>query len=346
MALWIQTISAKIFGFSGLSLLLPEALAGVASVALLYFLVQRASSARWPAFVAALALALTPIAVAVERTNNTDTWLMFTLLLAAWAMTLATEKGRFALLALGLALVGVAFNIKMLAAFVVLPTFYLLYLVAAPLKWQKRLLHLAPGQRGAARVALSWPLAVDLTPADQRPWVGGSQTNSVLDLALDYNGLGRVTGNEGAGGGPGGWRRSGGRPGDFATSATPGNLPRPRTASGGQPGRSTRNAGPAASLAAWRQHPERRRRWPRGRAAACSAPGFAGPLRLFTGGELAEQWSWLFPLALLGLLAAVLACGASCPSSRAVRRCSSGAAGWSPTASSSAWPRASSTPTT
>src|SRR5438552_8279838 len=113
VALWVQAISAKIFGFSGLSLLLPEALAGVASVALLYFLVRRIFGTL-AGFLAATALAITPIAVAVERSNNTDALLMFTLLLAAWAITWATEMGRFKLLALIMALVGVAFIIKML----------------------------------------------------------------------------------------------------------------------------------------------------------------------------------------------------------------------------------------
>src|SRR5689334_17516641 len=119
VALWVQALSVKLFGFNSLALLVPEALAGVASVALLYFLVKRLFGPL-AGFIAALALALTPIAVAVERTNNTDTWLMFTLLLAAWALTLATEQSRFRLLALSMALVGVAFNIKMLAAWVVL----------------------------------------------------------------------------------------------------------------------------------------------------------------------------------------------------------------------------------
>jgi Dolichyl-phosphate-mannose-protein mannosyltransferase len=132
VALWMQAISAKIFGFGGPALLVPVALAGVASVALLYFLVKRIFGPL-AGFAAALALALNPIAVAVERSNNTDTWLMFTLLLAAWVITRATEKGAFRLLALSMALVGVAFNVKMLEAWIVLPTFFLLYLAAAPL---------------------------------------------------------------------------------------------------------------------------------------------------------------------------------------------------------------------
>jgi len=237
----------------------------------------------------ALALALTPIAVAVERTNNTDSFLMLTLLLAAWALTIASEKGRLALLMLALGLVGVGFNIKMLAAFVVLPAFYLFYLVAASVPWQKRFLHLALGSIVLFAVALSWPLAVDLTPADQRPWVGGSQQNNVLDLALNYNGLGRVTGNEGAGGGFNGQRppngfqiprgifpnfgsgRGGGGRGGFGVPIGPG----PQGGPGG---------------------------------AGMFGAGSPGDTRLFTG-MMAGQWSWLFPLALFGVVVTIANAG-------------------------------------
>lgn len=305
VALWVQAISAKLFGFSSLSLLAPQALAGTASVALLYFLVRRVFGTL-AAFVAALALAITPIAVAVERTNNTDTMLMFMLLLAAWAITLATEKGQFKLLALSLALVGVAFNVKMLAAFVVLPVFYLLYFVAAPLKWHKRILHLALGSLVVFGVALSWTFAVDLTPPDQRPWVGGSQSNSVLELELGYNGLGRVTGNEQIGGrgfGGGGQRPPGGfmPPAGGFPGGAPGSVPGTggNQASGGVPPPPGGFGGGGRG----------------GIGGGAGGPGVAGmfgagvaePLRLFVGGELAEQWSWLFPLALFGVLAAVLA---------------------------------------
>src|SRR5439155_9684801 len=108
VALWVQAISAKLFGFSSLSLLMPEALAGVASVALVYYLVRRIFGAL-AAFVAAMALAVTPIAVAVERTNGVDSILVLTLLLAAWAISLASERGSLELFALSVALVGVAF---------------------------------------------------------------------------------------------------------------------------------------------------------------------------------------------------------------------------------------------
>jgi 4-amino-4-deoxy-L-arabinose transferase-like glycosyltransferase len=304
VALWIQAISAKLFGFSSLSLLLPEALAGVASVALLYYLVRRLFGPL-AAFVAALALALTPIAVAVERTNNTDTWLMFTLLLAAWALSIATERGRLGLLALSLALVGVAFNIKMLAAFVVLPAFYLLYLVAARVGWQRRILHLALGSVVVFGVALSWPLAVQLVPPDQRPWVGGSQRNSVLDLALNYNGLGRVTGDEqlgGRGGNPGGLGRGQrprgnfqpGGPGGFQPGpggsfqpGGPGSLPNFGGNPGGNPGGGRPMGGPP------------------GGAGGMFGAGQPGAERLFTG-LMAGQWSWLFPLGVFGVIASIL----------------------------------------
>jgi 4-amino-4-deoxy-L-arabinose transferase-like glycosyltransferase len=292
VALWIQALSAKIFGFSGPALLLPEALAGVASVALLYFLVKRIFGPL-AGFIAAVALALTPIAVAVERSNNTDTWLMFTLLLAAWAITLATEQGRFRLLALSMALVGVAFNIKMLEAWIVLPGFFLLYLVAAPLSWKKRLLHLTLAGVIALSVSLSWAVAVDLTPASLRPYVGGSQTNSVLELALGYNGLGRITGQ---GEGMGGGNRSGSvaDPGAFTpptglqgTTGTPGEFTPPQngTPAGQVPGR-TGQGGP-------------------GGVGGSFNTGTPGVFRLVNS-ELAAQWSWLLPLAGVGLLVAGL----------------------------------------
>lgn len=313
VSLWIQTISAKIFGFSPLSILLPEALAGIASVAIVYFLVRRIFGTM-AGFVAALALALTPIAVAVERTNNTDSWLMLFLLLAAWAISLATEKSSLRYLALSMALVGVAFNVKMLAAFVVLPAFYLLYFLASAAKWPVRVLHLALASVVLFGVALSWPLAVDLTPADQRPWVGGSQVNSVLDLALGYNGLGRVNGNEGTG--------RGGIAGGRVGPGVPGNLPNfgPGNGGNGNPnpfgfgngGRGNGGQFPRGGQG----NPQ-----PFGNGGGQQRGGFAGgggpaganmfgagqpgATRLFTG-LMAEQWSWLFPLAAFGVLVAAL----------------------------------------
>src|SRR5215470_14236729 len=120
VALWIQVASVKLFGFHPLSVLVPQAIEGVAAVALLYHLVQRRFGAA-AGLLAALFLALTPVSVAIDRSSNTDSCLVLVLLLAAWALTLAVERGSWRLLALAMGLVGLGFNVKMLAAFVVLP---------------------------------------------------------------------------------------------------------------------------------------------------------------------------------------------------------------------------------
>jgi len=142
LALWIQVASVKLFGFHALSVLVPQALEGVAAVVLLYHLVGRISGAA-AGLLAALFLALTPVSVAIDRSRNTDSCLVLVLLLAAWALTLAAERGSPGLLALAMALVGLGFNVKMLAAFVVLPTFALVYFVGAPVEWRRRVVHLA-----------------------------------------------------------------------------------------------------------------------------------------------------------------------------------------------------------
>jgi len=192
LGLWVQAASAKVFGFSGVSILAPEALAGVLAVALLYHLVARA----WgpPAgLLAALALALTPISVVVARNNTIDSLLILTLLCGAWAVTRAAATGRLRWLLLCAVIVGLGFNIKMLQAYLVVPAFALVYLLGAPLGWRARLGGLALAGVALLVVSLAWSVAVDLTPAAARPYVSDSGTNSELSLALGYNGLGRVT---------------------------------------------------------------------------------------------------------------------------------------------------------
>ncbi len=190
---WIQAASAKIFGFSGLSILLPEAIAGVLSVALLYYLVRRRFGPV-AGLIAALALAISPISVVTNRNNTIDSLLVLTLLLAGWTVSLATEKGRLRWLLLTALLIGVGFNIKTLQAYLVVPAFGLVYLLGAPLSWRKRILHLLLATLALLVVSLSWVVAVDLTPASQRPYVGSSQTNSELELAFGYNGIERLLG--------------------------------------------------------------------------------------------------------------------------------------------------------
>src|SRR5918911_402880 len=193
LGFWIETASAKLFGFSGVSLILPEALAAVLSVAVLYRLVARIWG-RGAGLLAALFLALTPVSVVTARNNTIDSLLVLTVLLAAWAVARAAETGKLRWLLLCAVLVGLGFNIKMLEAYLVVPAFGLVYLVGARASWRKRLGHLAMAAVVLLGVSLSWATAVDLTPASARPYVGSSGTNSELNLALGYNGLQRLTG--------------------------------------------------------------------------------------------------------------------------------------------------------
>src|SRR5919199_2984273 len=200
LGLWIQAASAYLFGFNGLSLLVPQALAGVLSVALLYHLVRRAFGPI-AGLLAALALAVTPISIAVQRNNLMDALLILALLLAAWAFVVAAERGSLRWLLLGSLIVGLGFNIKMLQAFLVLPAFYLLYLLGARASWRRRLLHLGAATVVLAIVSLSWAVAVDLTPSGERPYVGSSPNDSVLGLIIGYNGFDRLMGiSSGSGG--------------------------------------------------------------------------------------------------------------------------------------------------
>jgi 4-amino-4-deoxy-L-arabinose transferase-like glycosyltransferase len=190
LALWIQVTSVKLLGFRPLAVLLPQVIEGVAAVAVLSHLVRRHCG---PAagLLAGLFLALTPIAVAVDRSGNTDTGLVLVVLLASWALLVAAERRHRGFLLLAMALIGLGFNVKMLAAFVVLPTFAAVYCLGVALPWRRRLVDLALGGLVVAAVSLPWMIAYDLTPAARRPFVGSSPHNSMIDLAVGHNGVGR-----------------------------------------------------------------------------------------------------------------------------------------------------------
>jgi 4-amino-4-deoxy-L-arabinose transferase-like glycosyltransferase len=206
-SLWVMELSARVFGLNYWSVLVPQALEGVACVGVLYAAVRR-----WfgPAagLLAGAALALTPVAALMFRFNNPDALLVLLMTIAAYALTRAIEDGRTRWLALVGAMIGFGFLAKMLQAVLVVPPFAVAYLVAGPPRLGRRLLQLLAG--GAAMVLSAgwWVAAVMLTPAADRPYVGGSTSNSILQLTLGYNGLGRLSGNEtgsvGFGGGGGG----------------------------------------------------------------------------------------------------------------------------------------------
>jgi 4-amino-4-deoxy-L-arabinose transferase-like glycosyltransferase len=206
LALWLEAASAKLFGFSGTTLLLPGALAGVAAVWVLYLLVARYFG-KVAGLVAALALAVSPVSVAVNRDNNPDAVFTFLLVLAAYAGARAVESGRLRWLLTTAVVVGLAFNTKMLASLVVVPGLAAGYLFFAKLPWRTRLIRLLAAGAVLVVVSGAWIAAVDLTPANDRPYVGSTTNNSELSLAFDYNGLGRVDGQTGGtsfGGGLGG----------------------------------------------------------------------------------------------------------------------------------------------
>ena len=198
LGFWVQVLSTRIFGFSAWSLLLPEALAGVASVAVLYVLVRRVFGPV-AGLIAALALAITPISVVASRNNTIDSLLALVLLLAAWALSIAAETGRVRWLLLSALLVGLGFNIKMLEAYLVLPAFVLVYVLSAPRSLRVRLLHLALAGVVLLMVSGAWITIVDSTPASQRPYIISTEHDSELELALGYNGVNRAFG-VGAGG--------------------------------------------------------------------------------------------------------------------------------------------------
>jgi 4-amino-4-deoxy-L-arabinose transferase-like glycosyltransferase len=194
-SLWVMELSARVFGLNYWSVLLPQAAEGVASVAILHAAVRRWSG---PAagLIAAGALAVTPVATLMFRFNNPDALLVLLMTAAAYATVRATDSGRTRWIVLAGALLGFGFLTKMLQAFLVLPAFALVYLVAGPPRLGRRLWQLLAG--GAALLAAAgwWVAIVQFTPAADRPYVGGSTNDSVLQLALGYNGLGRLDGHE------------------------------------------------------------------------------------------------------------------------------------------------------
>ena len=203
MALWVQALSARVFGFGSLSLLIPQALMGVATVGLVYDLVRRRFG-RAGGFVAGLALAVTPITVAIARHNNPDALLILCCAGALWCLVRGLEDGRTRWIVLAGALVGLGFETKMAVALMVVPGIALAWLWVAPRGRGAAVRQLLAGGAALVVVGGAWPLLLALTPADQRPWVSGTSDNSILSLMLEYNGFGRLSGQAGGPAGLGG----------------------------------------------------------------------------------------------------------------------------------------------
>ncbi|MFF3308294.1 ArnT family glycosyltransferase [Streptomyces sp. NPDC002952] len=214
-ALWPMALSVRLFGLGSWAILVPEVLMGVATVGVLYAAVRRRFS---PAagLIAGAVLALTPVAALMFRFNNPDALLALLMTVTVYCVIRALEDGRTKWLVWAGVAVGLAFLTKTLQAFLILPPLAVLYAVCGPVRLRKRL-----GQLALATLALVvsggwWVAVVELWPASSRPYIGGSQNNSFLELTFGYNGLGRINGDEtgsvgggGGGGGTGQWGETG-----------------------------------------------------------------------------------------------------------------------------------------
>ncbi len=222
LALWVMGVSVRVFGLSSWSLLVPQALMGVGSVALLFATVRRTAGSAGAGLLAGAVLALTPVAALMFRFNNPDALLTLLLVGAMYATLRAVEStasgtadGRrvsapVRWLILAGTLVGLAFLTKMLQAFLVLPGFALVYMYAADTSAGRRVRHLAVAVAAILLSAGWWVAVVALWPAAGRPYIGGTTHNSILELTFGYNGFGRITGSEsGSVGGQNGWGATG-----------------------------------------------------------------------------------------------------------------------------------------
>jgi 4-amino-4-deoxy-L-arabinose transferase-like glycosyltransferase len=219
LALWVQALSARIFGFHPLSILVPQALMGAAAAGLIYDLTRRRFG-RPAGFAAGIALATTPMIVAVSRHNNPDELLILCCVAALWFALRALEDGRTRWLVLCGICVGLGFETKMGVALMVVPGIAAAYLWVAPRGRLTALRQLIAGGASLAVVGLAWPVMVMLTPAADRPWISGTSDNSIWSLIFGYNGVGRIAGQAGTpgaigGGGGGGGAAFGGSTGVF-----------------------------------------------------------------------------------------------------------------------------------
>lgn len=337
LGFWIQTISAKIFGFSGWSLLFPEALAGVISVWLLYYIVKRSFGSA-AGLISSLCLAVTPVFIATSRNNTVDNLLVLTLLFACWAISIAAEKGKLKYLIISLVLVGIGFNIKMLQAYMIGPALYITYLLSNTVSLKKRIIHLVLGTFILFAVSLSWGLIVDSVPASNRPFIGSSTNNSVMELIFGHNGLERLglsgTSTGGSAGSSGGGSRQnsqfkkGTGAGNNMPQGTPpsgdSNASMPQGTPPNNNADSNMNTPPAGNNQSNKgMGPESGMQPPSGKnfdghsdrgmggmngglAGTFGAQTPAGITRLFSKNVLSDQIVWFIPLAVFGFIAAAI----------------------------------------
>lgn len=276
-SLWVMELSTRIFGLNSWSMLVPEALEGVATVWILYITIRRWFSAR-AAILAGAVLAMTPVAALMFRFNNPDALLVLLLTASAYFFMRALEDGKTKWLVWASVLIGFGFLTKMLAAFFIIPVFVLVYLMFGPVSLGKRIVQMVISAITVVVSAGWWVAIVQLIPAVNRPYIGSSQKNSILDLIFGYNGLGRLTGNE-----------SGMSGGNGAMGAPSGNMASQASNMGA-------SSNDMASHAANMGGP--------GGGMGANFGGSTGLFRLFNS-QMGGQISWLIPAALILLVVSV-----------------------------------------
>ncbi|AUM86462.1 dolichyl-phosphate-mannose--protein mannosyltransferase [Clostridium botulinum] len=345
LGFWIQAIFAKIFGFSGWSIILPQAIAGVVSVGLIYVIVKR-SFGTAAGLISAICLAVTPVFVAVSRNNTCDNLLVLTLLLACLILSKAAEKGKLKYLLISLAIIGIGFNIKMLQAYMIIPAIYITYLLSNAVSFKKRIVHLMAGTIILILVSLSWAFIVDLIPEGNRPYVGSSTNNSVMELIIGHNGLERLgigSKSTQGGGAPGGMDGKNQQKTDGTSSATKNKNSEQTSKENGQTGGETPSIDndqmqgqlPSMDNGEMQGPPPNTQDGGKGNANPPNGDGkgpggmppgdngmqkpngggmggtFGGQevasiARLFSNNSLSDQIIWLFPLAVFGFIAAAI----------------------------------------
>ncbi|WP_061320945.1 glycosyltransferase family 39 protein [Clostridium botulinum] len=345
LGFWIQAIFAKIFGFSGWSIILPQAIAGVVSVGLIYVIVKR-SFGTAAGLISAICLAVTPVFVAVSRNNTCDNLLVLTLLLACLVLSKAAEKGKLKYILISLAIIGIGFNIKMLQAYMIIPAIYITYLLSNAVSLKKRIVHLMAGTIILILVSLSWAFIVDLIPEGNRPYVGSSTNNSVMELIIGHNGLERLgigSKSTQGGGAPGGMDGKNQQKTDGTSSATKNKNSEQTSKENGQTGGETpsidndqmQGQPPSMDNGEMQGTPPNTQDGGKGNANPPNGDGkgpggmppgdngmqkpngggmggtFGGQevasiTRLFSNNSLSDQIIWLFPLAVFGFIAAAI----------------------------------------
>lgn len=286
VAFWMQALSVRLCGFNAIAIHLPQVVAGVFSVLIVFLLARRVTAVPGAAL-AALIAAVMPASVAADRSNLADSWLLLVLLGAAALTLSASDTGNGRRLALGAALVGVGFQTKFIMAYLSFPALFLTYALTAPIALRRRLTHLGLASVVVALTSLVWPVAVDLTPPDRRPYIAETSDNSMLSLALGSQGLGRIL-NRAApalgNGGPASRSKHGGPALEPEMAGS-----RPASRDGGFPGRSSPGS-PSSSG----QSPR----------IITGHGGTPGPFRL-ANRDMAGHITWFLPVILIGMIATI-----------------------------------------